>query len=47
MTEGRITRRAMREYAEDYGFDERQYEMLLYVVVEMDDILLPWRSKKK
>lgn len=43
----RITRRAMREYAEDYGFDKDQYDMLLHVVVEMDDVLLAWRAKRK
>lgn len=47
MSEGRIPRRALLEYAEYYDLDDDQIDLLLFVIPPMDDVLLSWRAKRK
>lgn len=47
MSAGHIPRRATQEYAEDYGLDDDQMELLHYAIVQMDDVITEWRSKQK
>jgi hypothetical protein len=44
MTEGRIPRRSIRDYALDYGFSDEQREFLYYAIREMDNERLKVRK---
>lgn len=46
MTEGRIPRRAVREYAEELRLDVEQTDLLHYVIGKMDEVVMKRRAAK-